>query len=292
MKKLRVCFIGGRTNGKIVLDYLNTNKYVNVPIVITYLHDYDVPRLTRLNTNDVENVIRDHNANDYIGKIKELKIDLIFVAGWSGLLSKQVLEIPPMGVIGFHPSKLPEDRGRSVLAWQIEEGYTKTALSMFYLDEIPDTGDIIAQEDIKIEKNDYINDLLGKIDSATYNLMYSYFPLIRRGIAPKKPQDRNDGNYRRLRKERDSLINWDQNSNVIYNKIRAISKPYPGAHFYQNGKKIIVWRSEIIEDYENDQEGDKCVPGTIMEKTDKNKYIIKCREEYLLISTESTIPNY
>ena len=74
-----------------------------VSFVITYPKGFNLPRIVTLNTNGVENVFRDHNANNYIEKIKNLKPDLIFVAGWSGLLSEQILEIPPMGVIGFHP---------------------------------------------------------------------------------------------------------------------------------------------------------------------------------------------
>ena len=65
-------------------------------------------------------------------KIQDAQPDLIIVAGWSGLLSNQIISIPDRGTIGFHPFKLPNDPVRSVLAWQLEEGYTETALSMFY----------------------------------------------------------------------------------------------------------------------------------------------------------------
>jgi len=292
MKKLNVIFIGGLTNGEIVLDYLLTNKYVDISLIITYPNNHRCPRYVDLSNRIKEiEIFQDLNANRHIETIRNLRPDFIFVAGWSGLLSKDLIPIPLKGTIGFHPSKLPRDRGRSVLAWQIEEGYTETVLTMFYYNELPDCGDIIAQERIKIEHNDYINDILNKVDNAAYNLMRAYFPLLRIGAAPRKQQDINEGNFRRLGTDRDSLINWDQNAEVIYNKIRAISMPYPGAFFYHDSQKVMVWGSEIVEiETINNLYGKQShTPGTIVKKLDKNKAIVKCRDKYLKICTDDFV---
>ena len=292
MKKLNVIFIGGLTNGEIVLDYLLANKYVKIPLIITCPNDYSGPRYVDLSAKikGIE-TFKDFNANIYIEIIRNLRPDFIFVAGWSGLLSKDLISIPSKGAIGFHPSKLPKDRGRSVLAWQIEEGYMETALTMFYYNELPDCGDIIAQERIKIERNDYINDILNKVDNAAYNLMRAYFPLLRIGAAPRKQQDITEGNFRRLRTDRDSLINWDQNAEVIYNKIRAISMPYSGAFFYHDSQKVMVWGSEIVEiEIINNLYGKQShTPGTLVKKLDKNKAIVKCRDKYLKIRIDDFV---
>ena len=71
--------------------------------------------------------------NDYYLKIKEYKPDIIIVAGWSNIIEEKILEIPKFGVVGFHPSNLPKDRGRSVLAWQIEEGIKKLHYQCFII---------------------------------------------------------------------------------------------------------------------------------------------------------------
>jgi len=290
MEKINIVFIGGLTNGEIVLDYLLANKHVDVQLVITHPEDYRGPRHVDL-SNKIKGIeiFHDLNANKYTEFILNRRPDFIFVAGWSGLLSKELISIPPKGTIGFHPSKLSQDRGRSVLAWQIEEGYTETALTMFYYNEMPDCGDIIAQERIKIEHNDYINDVLNKVDHATFNLMRAYFPLLRQGIAPRKPQNINEGNFRRMRTDRDSLIHWDQNAELIYNKIRAISKPYPGAFFYQNGQKVIVWRSEIWQSFNNLSDEHSWTPGNIVKKIDEYRYIVRCRDKYLQIHTDRSL---
>jgi len=287
MNKLKVVFIGGLTNGKIVYDYLVKNKYVNLQLVITYSDNTNKPRFIQF--SDADNIIKSDRANDHIENIQRLSPDLIFVVGWSELLKEEILNIPPKGVIGFHPAKLPKDRGRSVLAWQIEEGYTETALTMFYYNDFPDGGDIIAQEKIKIEENDYINDVLDKVDCAIYNLMKAYFPLIRQGKAPRVKQNISEGYFRRLRTDRDSLINWNKNSEVIYNKIRAISKPYPGAYFCQNEKKIKVWKSKIINNYYllKKFESENC--GTCLAKLKDSKYWIKTKNGILEIVSNAHI---
>ncbi len=287
MSETRIVFIGGLTNGKVVLDYLNSNKHVTVALVITHPVGSRVPRYVDISKDlDEAEIIFDLNANNHIDATRSAKPDYIFVAGWSGLLSRELIDIAVKGTIGFHPSRLPYDRGRSVLAWQIEEGYTETALTMFFYNELPDCGDIIAQEKIAIEQNDYISDILDKLDRATFNIIKAYFQLIRKGVFPRRKQDLNEGSFRRLRTDLDSQIEWDRNARVIYNKIRAISRPYPGAFFMDNGKKRRVWRSEIVS-VEDIDVFSKTKPGDFLSDPDGNEYIVRCRDGAIKISADS-----
>jgi methionyl-tRNA formyltransferase len=247
MNRLKVVFIGGLTNGKIVYDYLRNNKYVELVAAITYPNDYQGARHAVL--SECLNMYRTGTVKDAEAMINIKRPDLIVVAGWSELIPPSILKIPRMGTIGFHPAKLPFDRGRSVLAWQIEDGYTETALTMFQYTEYPDGGDILAQEPIKIDKEDYINDVLDKVDKATYNILKAYFPLLRQNLLEVKRQDVSEGTFRRLRNQLDSQINWNANSNDIYNKVRAISHPYPGAETTLNDKRIRVWRCKVVDHF-------------------------------------------
>lgn len=261
---MKIVFIGGLTNGKIVYDYLQLNKHVDLALTITYPDEATVARAVKF--PDIQSVIKDISANKWVETIKRIAPDLIIVAGWSELLSDQLLEIAPLGTIGFHPSKLPHDRGRSVLAWQIEEGYTETALSMFYYNNIPDGGDIIAQENFAIHPTDYVNEVLNKIDKATYNIMRAYFPLIRMGKAPRLKQDINIGSFRRLRSKMDDMIDLSCPVSEILNKIRAISRPYPGAVATIEGIQYRIWRAEKV---------------TI---SNDDVFTVKCRDGYLKIT--------
>lgn len=279
---IKIIFIGGLDNGKIIYNYLLNNKYVDLKLVFTYPQDKE-----KTNAEiESSNVIKTLNVNKYVEEIKKQEPDYIFVAGWSELLNENIINIPQKGTIGFHPSKLPFDKGRSVLAWQIEEGYTETALTMFYYNDFPDGGDIIAQEKIIINFNDYIGDVLNKVNGASYNLIRAYFPLIRKGIAPRKKQDLNTGSFRRLRTDKDSEINWNKNAVEIYNKIRAVSKPYPGAFFiHENNRKIRIWKSEMPKADLTLIIGVSRV-GEIVAVLRNNEYIVKCKDSFLIITCD------
>lgn len=276
MEKLKIAFIGGMTDGKIVYDYLSKNKYVDLCLSITYPDSSLVSR--HVDFPESPNVIKTLSANKHAVKFSNL--DYIFVAGWSELLCDDILKSAKKGVIGFHPSKLPRDRGRSVVAWQIEEGYKEIALTMFYYIDFPDGGDILAQENIKIEQNDYLNDVLNKIDEATYNLMCANFQLLRKGLLEPKKQILSEGNFRRLRTSIDSKINWNTNSINIYNKIRAISDPYPCADATIEDKQFKIVRGSVLEKFIF---GNDLAPGKLVAKLHDDSLIVKTKDAFILI---------
>ncbi len=275
MDNIKVVFIGGLSNGKIVYDYLLKNKYVDLELVITYPDNSS--KSGHVDFPEGDKIIKSEKSNKFIDKIKDLNPDFIFVAGWSELLSLDLIESAKKGTIGFHPSKLPFDKGRSVLAWQIEEGYKETALTMFYYCDVPDGGDIIGQDIIEICDNDYLEDIIYKVDLATVNLMRAYFPLLRQGLAPRIKQDKNVGSFRRLRNEKDSIINWDSNAINIYNKVRAIAPPYPGAIATIKEKKYKLLKCNIISfNY-----GKSLNPGTLVAVLFDNSIVVKCRDGFI-----------
>lgn len=277
MEKISVVFIGGLSNGKIVYDYLRNNRYCDLLLIITYPENSFNSKKCLI---EGENVFYSNSANDYELIVQKLNPTYIFVAGWSELLSEKMINASQKGTIGFHPSKLPYNRGRSVVAWQIEEGYKETALTMFYYSYFPDGGDIIAHEDFRIEENDYVSDVLFKIDIATYNLMNAYFPLLRQGIAPRSNQDLRIGNFRRLRKDRDSLIDWNSNTDVIYNKIRAISRPYPGAIAFIDNEKKRIWKAYKLLSFPF---GINSKPGDLIARLFDNSLVVKTKDSFINI---------
>jgi len=281
---MKVIFIGGLTNGRIVYDYLLSNRYVNLQLIITYPDDYNGAR--HILMPEGRNIVKSGTLKNMLPQIKEAVPDLIIVAGWSELIDEEILSIPQFGVIGFHPSKLPFDRGRSVLAWQIEEGYRETALTMFFYSVYPDGGDIIAQEKVIIETDDYINDVLDKIDLATYNLIYAYFPLIRKGLLVTKKQDLSEGNFRRLRKDIDSEIDWNKKSETIYNKIRAISRPYSGARSTIDGINYRIWKAQVLPAFIG---GFSLLPGTLVATLYDKTFVVRTKDSFIHITDYSIL---
>lgn len=272
MQKLRVVFIGGLTNGAIVHRYLIRNRYVEVVGAVTYAADHPGA------IDAIPDSHRTGSVRPHLDELLQLAPDLIMVAGWSELLPQALFDLPPMGCIGFHPSKLPLDRGRSVIAWQLEEGYEETALTMFYYSDIPDGGDIIGQDRVPIAPNDHVADILRKMDRATTNLMRAYFPLLRMGKAPRRPQDINAGNFRRLRTNRDSQIDWATNSRDIYNKIRAISHPYPGAEGRIGEERYNIQDAECLAAFPF---GEHLVPGRLVATLHDATKIVRTRDGFI-----------
>jgi len=286
--KPKIVLICALENGKIALDYFsNLDKKEVVDLIKVYTYkDELIPNknmyicLDNIVDNNV--LTKVGKINDYKDEIKELSPDFIFVIGWSQLIDKEIINASKKGTIGFHTSKLPKDRGRSTIAWQISEGYTETALTMFYIFEGIDNGDIIAQENIKIEQNDYVKDILFKINQSTYNLLKTYFPLLLSGKAPRIKQDETQASYRRLRTDNDSLINWNLNTKSIYNLIRAVSFPYPKAWtLYKSNKIKINYASMIDFNFKGFYFFEK--PGTILGNIKGFGYLIKTRDGIIAI---------
>tara|TARA_X000000950_G_scaffold225907_1_gene272612 strand:+ start:26543 stop:27391 length:849 start_codon:yes stop_codon:yes gene_type:complete len=277
---IKVAFIGGLENGYIVYNYLKSNRFIDLKIVITYNDQCEKPN-HKIFPNE-KNIIKSNSANSHVEFLKKFNLDIIFVAGWSELLHESLVNLPKIGTIGFHPSKLPMDRGRSVLAWQIAEGYTSSALTMFFYNDIPDGGDIIGQDIFKIEENDYISDVLSKVNDSTENLMKSYFPLLREGIVPRKKQKLEEGSFRRLRTNKDSVINWNQNAKKIFNLIRAISDPYPNAIAVIDESEFKVYKSEIIPKNKFIDFGNN-VPGKVIATLSDNSLVISTRDDFLRV---------
>jgi LmbE family N-acetylglucosaminyl deacetylase len=126
------------------------------------------------------------------------------------------------------------------------EGLDEAGITMFYMDEGIDTGDVIAVERFPIEEDDYAADVLRKADDATLNLLRSYLDRILDGTAPRVPQGDADSTYTRRRTPADGEIDWSRPAHEVVNLIRALAPPYPTAHtFGGDGVPILVERARV-----------------------------------------------
>lgn len=280
---MRVILIGGLKNGKIIAEYLNNNKKNELLKVYTLKDELGKCVSDFVSFDDSipsEKLVKVDKVNDYEDEIDKLKPDIIFVVGWSQLVSDKIIKSAQIGVIGFHPAKLPKDRGRSVLAWQISEGYTEGCVSMIWIDSGIDSGNLIGQKKYSIYYNDTIRDVLDKVYNACLELTKIYYPFIISGDVISIKQDYTQATYRRKRTFKDGIINWNRNSIEIYNLVRAITEPYPGAVSYYNEKEFIVLNaheSDVDSIYE-----DK-LPGTILEFKLNKGMLVKSKDTAILI---------
>ena len=220
------------------------------------------------------------NVNDNLTKewIKKLRPDIIFCLGLSQIIGSDILNIPAKGVVGYHPALLPANRGRHPIIWAIALGLKETGSTFFFMDEGADSGDIISQKKIRISYSDNAEKLYSKIiKTAVLQIEEFYHNLILDNILAIK-QDHKKANYWRKRTRSDGLIDWRMSAVNIFNLVRALSKPYIGAHFNYDSKIINVWNCDVIENDSLNFEPGKVLSLTnegILVKTGKDAIILK-----------------
>jgi methionyl-tRNA formyltransferase len=183
----------------------------------------------------------DPNAAVFVGQLRRLQPDLIFSFYYRRLLSPSILEIPPLGAINLHGSLLPRYRGRAPLNWVLVNGETTTGVTLHYMDAKADHGDIIAQRPVPIAIEDTALSLSKNLTTAARSLLAETYPLIAAGRAPRFPQDHAAATTVRRRTPADGLIHWGQSAWRIYNLIRAVTHPFPGAFTCWEDRRIFLW---------------------------------------------------
>ncbi len=182
-------------------------------------------------------------------RIRELKPDIIFSIGWPQIIKREILEIPQHGCVGIHPTLLPERRGGAPINWCLIDGLSKSGVTLFYFSAGVDSGDIIAQREFEITLKDAAGTVMSKVTNIAVELIKEYYPLLEKGNAPRLPQEDAKATYTRRRRPEEGIIDWSRTSLSIYNWIRALTLPFPGAFTYNNGEKIIIWESELLKGY-------------------------------------------
>ncbi len=187
------------------------------------------------------------NDEENVKIIKEIEPDYIFIVGLSQLVKKEIISCAKKGVVGYHPTPLPKFRGRAATVWQILLGVEKSAVTMFFIDEGIDSGDIICQEEYEIGEKDYPLDVAKKTEKASLKLFSRGLDLLQNPDFKPTPQNEEEATYLLKRTPEDGKIDWSESGENIERLIRATSKPYPGAFAsYENKSDVIFWRAEFI----------------------------------------------
>lgn len=178
-----------------------------------------------------------------VATIRQLRPDLIYEVGWSQLLPPELLTIPALGTVGMHCSLLPKHRGRAPIPWSIIHGLTRSGMTLFYLTGDADRGDIVGQEAFAIGPHDTAADVYGKAVVAAVTLIGRYHPQLAGGVAPRIRQDPARSDYWPKRTPQDGLIDWEMSTARLYDWVRALTHPFPGAFTFWGDRKLLVWQA-------------------------------------------------
>ncbi len=179
-----------------------------------------------------------------IAQIKAWQPDLCFVVGLSQMVKAELLAIPRLACVGFHPTWLPRGRGRAPLAWLVYDA-TAGAATYFVMDEGADSGPILVQEPFAVHPNDDATDVARSMERAIDRALNRWFPRLLAGEWDPQPQDDSLATYHAKRGPDDGWIDWSASAVEINRLIRVATRPHPGAYSYQKDRKLIVWRAEI-----------------------------------------------
>jgi methionyl-tRNA formyltransferase len=188
----------------------------------------------------------DINSGEVLRWIKNKGPDVIFCFGWSRLVKRELLDLAPMGVLGFHAAQLPANRGRHPIIWSLVLGLRETASTFFFMDEGADSGDIISQRQICIDDEDDAFTLYEKVTYSALEQIEEVLPLLSGGICNRIRQDSTHANAWRKRSNIDGVIDWRMSARSIHNLVRGLTHPYIGAHFILNENEIKVWKTAVV----------------------------------------------
>lgn len=222
-----------------------------------------------------------------VKKIQELDPDIIFSIGWRRLLPKSIFNIPKFGTINFHDGLIPKYKGFAPINWSIINGEKEIGLTVHYIDDSADTGDIILQEKISVGNDETSYEVYKKLLSFTKPMLKQVLQNIEDDKITRISQSKlSAGFFCSRRFPNDGKIDWTQNRTSNYNLIRALCDPYPNSFFYLDNTKIYVKKAELPKDDFRGPPGRLC-------SISENGIIITCgknhQENQSLLITEIQI---
>jgi methionyl-tRNA formyltransferase len=252
---MRVLFVGTGAIGVPTLQALLTSREQEVVGVVTG-QDKAVGREQRLESSPVKKAvpgttmsilqparIKDREA---IEQIRALAPDVIVVVAYGQILPRNVLEIPRIACLNLHASLLPRWRGAAPIQAAIAAGDRETGITIMYMDEGLDTGDILRQSEIDILPNDTGGTLHDRLAQVAPDTLLESLRLLASGNAPRVPQDNTRASYAPKLTREHGRIDWNEPAEVIERKIRAYN-PWPGAFMKLDDRNLKIFAASVVD---------------------------------------------
>lgn len=278
---MRILFIGCVQSSAILLEELLKHTFDVVGVITKsaspFNSDYvdlsDICKKYNVDYIYVNN-INDENSVEFA---KHTHPDYIYCFGWSELIRNELLSTPVKGVIGFHPAALPNNRGRHPTIWALVLGLKETASTFFVMDEFADRGAIVSQEMLRITYDDDADTLYNKILEIAKKQVIDFSNKLENEACNLILQNPNAGNNWRKRGIKDGEIDWRMSSYAIYNLVRALTKPYIGAHISIGEKQYKVWKVEevMMENLDNIE------PGKVLDVLSNTNFYVKAYDNVI-----------
>ncbi len=210
---------------------------------------------------------------EFIEEIRKLTPDVIVVAAYGKILPNEILTLPKYGCINVHTSLLPDYKGAAPIQWVILNGEKKTGVTIMYMNEGCDTGDIISAKEVEILPEDTGESLTKRLACEGSKLLTETLCELKEGRAGRQPQDPNKGRYFSVIEKTLGCLDFTRPAEELERYIRGLN-PWPCAYTYLDGKMLKLWKANVMQ--EQSSEAEKLlhtVPGTIISAENKNLQI-------------------
>ena len=189
----------------------------------------------------------DVNHPLWIERIAKLSPEYIFSFYYRNLLSEQLLATAKKGAFNLHGSLLPSYRGRAPANWVLVNGESETGVTLHRMVKRADAGAIVAQQRVAIERSDTALSLHGKLRIAATDLLRDTLPAMLQGKTSETAQDESQATVFGRRTAADGKLVWAKPAEQLFNLVRAVTQPYPGAFCAVGEHKLIVWSAEVVK---------------------------------------------
>jgi len=179
--------------------------------------------------------------------VRAAKPDVIFSFYYRSMIPADLLAVAPQGAFNMHGSLLPKYRGRVPVNWAVLRGEEETGATLHAMEAKPDAGYIVDQTSVPILPDDTAGEVFEKVTVAAEQTLWRALPAMMAGQTPKRPNVLSEGSYFSGRKPEDGRIDFSQPAAAVYNLIRAVAPPYPGAFTDIGGRRFIVAQARRIE---------------------------------------------
>lgn len=260
-----------------VVGFKETNRQQNIS-------GFESPEELCINNNIQFIPIQSYGLNheNDIKTLKELEMDIGLILGWQRLIPKWLIKHFNISGVGIHGSShgINQGRGRSPQNWALIYGYDKFNLSIFRLDEGIDSGPVIETRIVPLSLFDDIKTSHLKIGNTAVNMISN---LLEKNPSPFSKTKKQNANPRYFpkREPSDGMIDWNRSVLDVYNFIRALSRPYPGAYCQLQSTKLFIWKARPF--YQNLNNHRYIVPGTIIQIFKNRDLLIATIDHPILI---------
>jgi len=281
VEKLKIGYFADGKWAHNALRLLVNDSEIEVMFVCARFDSFD-EELKGLSSKYNLNYLKHQNINNevFLEVLEAYNCDLFVSMSFNQIFKSKIINMPKYGTINCHAGLLPYYRGRNVLNWVLINDEDHFGITVHYVDEGIDTGDIILQRSFPITDEDHYGSLLEIAYVECANILYDAVKLIKNDmVIPVSQYSIHPvGFYCGIRTAGDEIMNWNQSSREIFNFVRALSFPGPMARCFLNGKQLRINKVVIINDA-IDYIG---IPGQVVGKID-GKPVVKTKDNTILL---------